>query len=150
MGTRRRALWGEHGAAAAASRPKWYFKVRRASARNPGTALVGAANWNGFVASRPAAAQCPYADSVRICGQTRSYTVPARGDSVPYCFISGDALAPREAAGYDIPAGLVWADGASTDLGGPEAMAQSRDQYWIVGSASAAPINGTAQLAVNG
>lgn len=119
--------------------------VRKASPAFP-LALLAA------LASSRAAAQCP-TNSLTICGQTaNTSTTPARGDSVSQCyFIPPDLLGDRDAAGYDIPAGLVWCDEKGNDISLPARIqAQSHDLYRIVGPPSATPIGGTAFLATNG
>jgi hypothetical protein len=106
----------------------------------------------GMVASSPAAADCP-TNSISICGQTTNlYSGPAHGDSLSHCyFIQPDLLGDRDAAGYDIPAGLVWCDEKGNGYYSPSRIqAQSHDLYRVVGPPSATPITGTAFLATNG
>ena len=105
-----------------------------------------------LAATTPAAASCPWTNSVRWCSASfATHTEPALYDSVQSCgVIGGDCLLPQEVAVYDIPGGLVRARVAGGSCGGSSVTVTSHDDYWIVGPASANPIQCTAQLALAG
>jgi hypothetical protein len=94
-------------------------------------------------------ADCPV-NTLRICAQTATYTVPAHGDSVPYCTLSSDFRDRSDAAGYDIPGGLVWAHEKVIDGFGANVTAEAHDTYWIVGPAAGSAISCSVQCAMNG